>query len=65
MLPLVLSQLGGAFLGDGVDTGTLEMVQRIVLGALIVAVLIREPAGLCALLDRLPDRLGRRPRVPA
>lgn len=52
VLPLLLSRLGTALLGDGFDTGTLEMVQRIVLGTLIVAVLIREPAGLAALLDR-------------
>ncbi|SEP46576.1 amino acid/amide ABC transporter membrane protein 2, HAAT family (TC 3.A.1.4.-) [Methylobacterium sp. ap11] len=66
VLPLVLSRLGAALLGDGFDSGTLEMVQRIVLGALIVAVLIREPAGLSALLDRLLDRLFDRPRrVPA
>ena len=57
VLPLLLSRLGTALLGDGFDTGTLEMVQRIVLGALIVAVLIREPAGLSALLDRAARRV--------
>jgi branched-chain amino acid transport system permease protein len=66
VLPLLLARLGAALLGDGFDSGTLEMVQRIVLGALIVAVLIREPAGLAALLDRAvaavrrSDRLRRR-----
>ncbi|MEH3063543.1 MAG: branched-chain amino acid ABC transporter permease [Methylobacterium radiotolerans] len=60
VLPLLLSRLGAALLGDGFDSGTLEMVQRVVLGALIVAVLIREPAGLAALLDRAGRRLGRR-----
>jgi branched-chain amino acid transport system permease protein len=60
VLPLLLSRLGTALLGDGFDTGTLEMVQRIVLGALIVAVLIREPAGLAALLDRAFRRLSPR-----
>lgn len=57
VLPLILSRLGAALLGDGFDSGTLEMCQRIVLGALIVAVLIREPAGLAALLDRAARRL--------
>lgn len=57
VLPLLLSRLGAALLGDGFDSGTLEMVQRIVLGTLIVAVLIREPAGLTALLDRAARRL--------
>lgn len=60
VLPLLLSRLGTALLGDGFDTGTLEMVQRIVLGTLIVAVLIREPAGLAALLDRAFRRLSPR-----
>ena len=57
VLPLLLSRLGAAALGNGFDTGTLEMVQRIVLGALIVAVLIREPAGLADLVDRAARRL--------
>ena len=61
VLPLVLARLGAAILGDGFDSGTLEMCQRIVLGVLIVAVLIREPAGLAALLDRASQRLRRRP----
>ncbi len=60
VLPLVLSRLGAAALGDGFDSGTLEMVQRIVLGWLIVAVLIREPAGLAALLDRALHHALRR-----
>ncbi len=61
VLPLILSRLGAAILGDGFDSGTLEMVQRIVLGVLIVTVLIREPAGLSALLDRAGRRLFGRP----
>lgn len=61
VLPLILSRLGAAILGDGFDSGALEMVQRIVLGVLIVTVLIREPAGLSALLDRAGRRLFGRP----
>ncbi|SFM45078.1 amino acid/amide ABC transporter membrane protein 2, HAAT family [Methylobacterium pseudosasicola] len=60
VLPLILARLGAAILGDGFDSGTLEMCQRIVLGILIVAVLIREPAGLTALLDRAVGRLRGR-----
>ncbi|MCJ2056962.1 branched-chain amino acid ABC transporter permease [Methylobacterium sp. J-048] len=60
VLPLVLARLGAAMLGDGFDSGTLEMCQRMVLGTLIVAVLIREPAGLTALLDRAVGRLRGR-----
>ncbi|MCJ2139899.1 branched-chain amino acid ABC transporter permease [Methylobacterium sp. E-066] len=60
VLPLILARLGAAILGDGFDSGTLEMCQRIVLGILIVAVLIREPAGLTALFDRAVSRLRGR-----
>jgi branched-chain amino acid transport system permease protein len=60
VLPLLLARLGAAVLGDGFDSGTLEMVQRMVLGTLIIAVLIREPAGLAALLDRAGRRLAIR-----
>ncbi|MCJ2093561.1 branched-chain amino acid ABC transporter permease [Methylobacterium sp. J-072] len=60
VLPLILARLGAAILGDGFDSGTLEMCQRIVLGILIVAVLIREPAGLTALFDRAVRRLRGR-----
>ena len=35
------------------DSGVLEMSQRIVIGALIIAFLIAEPRGLIALWDRL------------
>ncbi len=61
VLPLILSRLGAAIIGDGFDFGALEMIQRIVLGVLIVTVLIREPAGLSALLDRAGRRLFGRP----
>jgi len=59
VLPLLLSRFGAAILGDGFDSGTLEMCQRIALGGLIVAFLIREPAGLSAILDRAVRRLRR------
>ncbi|GJE57251.1 MULTISPECIES: branched-chain amino acid ABC transporter permease [Methylobacterium] len=59
VLPLLLSRFGAAVLGDGFDSGTLEMCQRIALGTLIVAFLIREPAGLAALLDRAVRCLRR------
>jgi branched-chain amino acid transport system permease protein len=60
IFPLVLSRLGGALLGDVFDSGVLEMSERIILGALIIAFLIAEPAGLVALSDRLMNRLFAR-----
>ncbi|CCD88166.1 putative branched-chain amino acid ABC transporter, permease protein (modular protein) [Bradyrhizobium sp. ORS 285] len=52
VFPLLLSRLGAALLGSVFDSGVLEMSQRIVIGALIIAFLIAEPRGLVALIDR-------------
>lgn len=49
VFPLLLSRVGGFLLGDWFDTGVLDLCQRIVIGALIVAFLIIEPRGLAAL----------------
>jgi branched-chain amino acid transport system permease protein len=58
VLPLLLSRLGAVVLGPGFDTGLVDLVQKIILGALIILFLRVEPAGLSALLARL--RLPRR-----
>ncbi|WP_024508402.1 branched-chain amino acid ABC transporter permease [Bradyrhizobium sp. ARR65] len=60
VLPLLLSRLGAALLGDVFDSGVLEMSQRIVIGALIAGILIAEPRGLISLVDRLADRIRHR-----
>lgn len=66
VFPLILSRAGAAVLGDVFDSGVLEMSQRIVIGALIIAFLIAEPRGLIALIDRFFARvLARLPyRLP-
>lgn len=61
VFPLFLSRLAAFALGDVVDSGTLEMVQRIILGATIILFLIAEPNGLSAILDRIAARIGRTP----
>jgi branched-chain amino acid transport system permease protein len=58
VLPLLLSRLGAALLGPGFDGGLVDLVEKIILGALIILFLRVEPAGLSALLARL--RLRRR-----
>ncbi|OLP55614.1 ABC transporter permease [Rhizobium rhizosphaerae] len=58
VFPLVLSRAGAFVFGDIFDSGVLDMTQRIVLGALIIAFLILEPDGLSALLDRLRHRFA-------
>lgn len=64
VFPLVLSRAGSFLLGGRFDSGTLEMSQRIVLGALIIFFLVAEPNGLVSLWDRLLARLSPKPRNP-
>ncbi|MGY8663494.1 branched-chain amino acid ABC transporter permease [Bradyrhizobium sp. UFLA05-109] len=66
VFPLLLSRIGAALLGNVFDSGVLEMSQRIVIGALIIAILITEPRGLVALWDRawLAVRPAGRPEIP-
>ncbi|MGY4309058.1 branched-chain amino acid transport system permease protein [Bradyrhizobium sp. USDA 4369] len=59
VFPLLLSRLGAAVLGSVFDSGVLEMSQRIVIGALIIAFLSAEPRGLIALVDRAASALRR------
>jgi branched-chain amino acid transport system permease protein len=60
IFPVVLSRIGSLLLGDVFDSGVLDMSQRIVLGALIIAFLILEPDGLAALGRRLWSRVWTR-----
>lgn len=57
VFPLLLSRLGSTLFGAWFDSGVLDMSQRIVLGALIIAFLVAEPDGLVALWERLKRRL--------
>lgn len=59
VFPLVLSRLGGLALGGLIDSGMQELIQRIVLGVLILLFLIAEPNGLSAILDRITRALRR------
>lgn len=66
VFPLLLSRLGSFLFGGWFDSGVLDLSQRIVIGALIVAFLIAEPRGLAALLARVPRLVGGLSRrVPA
>ena len=59
-MPLLLSRLGNYFVGGVVDSGTVEILEKIIVGVLIIAFLIAEPRGLSALIDRLSAKLGLR-----
>jgi branched-chain amino acid transport system permease protein len=54
VLPLLLSRAGGAIFGATFDSGLVDIVEKIILGVLIIFFLRVEPAGLSALLARLP-----------
>jgi branched-chain amino acid transport system permease protein len=57
VLPLILSRAGQFLLGDYANSGVLDMVQRIIIGALIILFLIVEPDGLSALWDRIQKKI--------
>lgn len=57
VLPLVLSRAGQFLLGDYANSGVLDMLQRIIIGALIILFLVVEPDGLSALWDRIQKKI--------
>ena len=59
-LPLLLARASSALFGGELDSGSLDMIQRIILGALIIGFLIAEPDGLVALQQRLLRGLAGR-----
>ena len=62
VLPLLLARASSSFVGGGLDAGSLDMLQRILLGALIIGFLIAEPDGLAALSQRVTNGLAGRVR---
>lgn len=58
VFPLLLSRFGAFVFGSRFDSGVLDLSQRIVIGALIVAFLIAEQQGLAALLQRVLRRIS-------
>lgn len=63
LFPVALSQAASAGLGQWVAPANLENAQKIVFGALIIAFLIKEPAGLARLFERLLARTVERCRA--
>ncbi|MBK4217490.1 branched-chain amino acid ABC transporter permease [Paracoccus caeni] len=57
VFPLLLARLSGFFFDGSIDAGVVKLVERIVLGTVIIAFLIAEPNGLSAMLDRATRRL--------
>ncbi|MPW08218.1 branched-chain amino acid ABC transporter permease [Paraburkholderia sp. CNPSo 3155] len=55
VFPLMLSRASSLLLGTLIDSGTLEMAERMIIGMLIIVLLIKEPDGL----DKLVRQLSR------
>jgi len=60
VLPLLLSRAGAALFGSSFDSGLVDIVEKIILGVLIIVFLRVEPAGLSALVARVSW-----PRLPS
>ena len=65
VLPLLLARASSALVGGALDSGSLDMIQRIVIGVLIIGFLIAEPDGLAALSQRAANGLAGRVRPQA
>jgi len=59
VLPLLLSRASVAIANGAIDAGSLDMIQRVVIGVLIIGFLIAEPDGLAALTQRFARFAGR------
>jgi branched-chain amino acid transport system permease protein len=69
LLPIFIDHIAGSLFGNVIEAGQLENLQKVLFGALIIYLLIKEPAGLTALLSKLGRKLaplithvGGRPR---
>ena len=56
LFPVLMSQVVSLALGGAVDGGTLQNLQKVVFGALIIVFLVKEPDGLARLVQRARDR---------
>lgn len=68
LLPILIDHLAGSVFGDLIEAGQLENLQKVLFGALIIYLLIKEPAGLAALFGKLWRKLVdliRRADAPA
>jgi branched-chain amino acid transport system permease protein len=60
VFPIVLDRLTSSFASTAVDPGLLQNVQKIVFGALVIFLLVKQPAGMVRLLHIAWVRLTRR-----
>jgi branched-chain amino acid transport system permease protein len=60
LFPIALDRIGAAVLGGSVDPGLLQNVEKMIFGALVVLLLVKQPAGMARLLAIAWTRLRRR-----
>ncbi len=60
LLPVGLDQLGSVLAGGSVDPGILQNVEKIIFGALVILLLVKQPAGMVRLLQIAWIRAARR-----
>lgn len=53
LLPILIDHVAGSVLGNVIEAGQLENLQKVLFGVLIIYLLTKEPAGLTALFARL------------
>jgi branched-chain amino acid transport system permease protein len=51
LFPVALDQLGSALVGGSVDASLLQNIEKIVFGALVILLLIKQPAGMVRLVQ--------------
>lgn len=64
LFPMLLSNLAAHWLAGVIDPGNVENAEKIVIGVLIIAFLVKEPEGLARLVHRLAQHLRRWPLQP-
>jgi branched-chain amino acid transport system permease protein len=64
LLPILIDRLAAAAFGAAVDPGTLQNLEKVLFGGLIVLLLVRQPEGLARLVQGLRARLRAWPLSP-
>jgi branched-chain amino acid transport system permease protein len=64
LLPILMDNLAVALVGNAIDPGTLQNLQKVLFGGFIVLLLIRQPEGLARLLQGWRARLRAWPLSP-
>jgi branched-chain amino acid transport system permease protein len=59
LFPIFLDRAAGAWLGGAIDPGTLQNLEKVLFGGLVIWFVVREPEGLARLIFNVRDRWSR------